>query len=75
MAATREAGELRLQPVFCLMQRDGAREPGALHEQRRPQDRRVDGDAAHGRRSPFDDAGAFANANTLAELQQLQRDG
>ena len=74
MAATTEEGRLQVQPVFCLMKtelleslvrftQDGQRKIDkwtALH-------RCVD--------VPFDDAQAFANANTLAELQQLQRHG
>ena len=74
MAATTEEGRRQVQPVFCLMKtelleslvrftQDGQRKIDkwtALH-------RCVD--------VPFDDAQAFANANTLAELQQLQRHG
>ena len=73
MAATREDGELRLQPVFCLMQ------AGVLESLVRftgSGRRKIDAWTASLRMATvvFDDAQAFANANTLAELQQLQRD-
>ena len=50
IAATREDGELRLQPVFCLMKHDGHGEPGPLHGRRPAQDRRLDRDLAPRRR-------------------------
>jgi molybdopterin-guanine dinucleotide biosynthesis protein A len=70
-AYTREAGELRAQPVFCLMKttlRDrlrafiesGERKTGLFAAQNR------------GAKIIFDDAAAFANANTLRELAELQ---
>jgi len=70
-AYTREAGELRAQPVFCLMKaalRDslrvfiesGERKTGLFAAQNR------------GAKVIFDDAAAFANANTLRELAELQ---
>jgi molybdenum cofactor guanylyltransferase len=70
-AYTREDGELRAQPVFCLMKvtlRDslrafiesGERKTGLFAAQH------------HGARVIFDDAAAFANANTLSELAELQ---
>ncbi len=70
-AYTREAGELRAQPVFCLMKivlRDslrafiesGERKTGLFAAQH------------HGAKVVFDDAAAFANANTLTELAELQ---
>ena len=70
-AYTREAGELRAQPVFCLMRtvlRDslrafiesGERKTGLFAAQNR------------GAKVIFDDAAAFANANTLRELAELQ---
>ena len=70
-AYTREAGERRAQPVFCLMKaslRDGLRafiEGG---------ERKTGLFAAqhHGVQVIFDDPAAFANANTLRELAQLQ---
>jgi molybdopterin-guanine dinucleotide biosynthesis protein A len=70
-AYTREAGELRAQPVFCLVKatlRDnlrafiesGERKTGLFAAQN------------HGAKVIFDDAAAFANANTLSELAELQ---
>jgi molybdopterin-guanine dinucleotide biosynthesis protein A len=70
-AYTREAGELRPQPVFCLLRvslRDslrafiesGERKTGLFAAQR------------HGAKVIFDDEAAFANANTLSELAELQ---
>ena len=70
-AYTRESGELRAQPVFCLMRvalRDslrafiesGERKTGLFAAQH------------HGARVIFNDAAAFANANTLGELAELQ---
>ena len=70
-AYTREDGELRAQPVFCLMKvtlRDslrafiesGERKTGLFAAQH------------HGAKVIFDDAAAFANANTLSELAELQ---
>ena len=66
-AYTREAGELRAQPVFCLMKaslRDslrafiesGERKTGLFAAQN------------HGAKVIFDDAAAFANANTLRRV-------
>lgn len=73
MAATREEGELQLQPVFCLMHA-GVLE--SLVRFTRSGQRKIDAWTASLRMATvvFDDAAAFANANTLAELQQLQRD-
>jgi molybdenum cofactor guanylyltransferase len=70
-AYTREGGELRAQPVFCLMKasvRDSLR---AFIESG---ERKTGLFAArhHGARVIFDDAAAFANANTLRELAELQ---
>ena len=70
-AYTREDGELRAQPVFCLMKvtlRDslrafiesGERKTGLFAAQHR------------GAKVIFNDAAAFANANTLSELAELQ---
>jgi molybdopterin-guanine dinucleotide biosynthesis protein A len=70
-AYTREAGELRAQPVFCLMRialRDrlrafiesGERKTGLFAAQN------------HGAKVIFEDAAAFANANTLRDLAELQ---
>ena len=71
MAATREEGELRAQPVFSLMHTDVLE---SLVRFTASGQRKIDKWTA-GHRTvlvPFDEAGAFANANTLAELQQLQ---
>lgn len=70
-AYTREALELRAQPVFCLMKaalRDSLR---AFIESG---ERKTGLFAArhHGAKVIFDDAAAFANANTLGELAELQ---
>jgi len=71
MAATREGGALQVQPVFCLMKT-------ALLESlirfTQSGQRKIDKWTAQHRciEVPFDDAHAFANANTMAELQQLQ---
>ena len=70
-AYTREAGELRAQPVFCLMRialrnnlrafiESGERKTGLFAARHR------------GTKVVFDDAAAFANANTLGELAELQ---
>jgi molybdopterin-guanine dinucleotide biosynthesis protein A len=75
MAATREANELRLQPVFCLMERSAAEE--SLRRFTAGGRRRISGWAAtlHVATVIFDDARAFANVNTLAELGRLQGQG
>lgn len=65
-------GQWRTQPVFCLLRTDvmeslikflhaGERKPDRWTAQHRTVE------------VPFDDADAFFNANTLQELQQLQR--
>lgn len=70
-AYTREDGELRAQPVFCLMKTSlrnslrsfiagGERKTGLFAARH------------HGARVEFSDPGAFANANTLSELAGLQ---
>jgi molybdopterin-guanine dinucleotide biosynthesis protein A len=70
-AYTRESGELRAQPVFCLMKaslRDslrafiesGERKTGLFAAQHR------------GAKVIFEDPAPFANANTLRELAELQ---
>lgn len=72
MAATLEDGQMRAQPVFALMRRDllpslaayldrGERKIAVWMRQHRCVE------------VPFDDGAAFFNANTLADLQQLQR--
>lgn len=72
MAATQEDGRLQVQPVFCLLRASLLESlVGYLHAGERKIDRWT---AQHRCTSvPFDDAAAFFNANTLAELQQLQR--
>jgi molybdopterin-guanine dinucleotide biosynthesis protein A len=74
MAATHEDGELRLQPVFCLMRASVLESLVAFTSSGR---RKIDAWTATLRTATvvFEDAAAFANANTLAELHQLQRHG
>ena len=71
MAATREDGALQVQPVFCLLKTD-LRE--SLIRFTQSGQRKIDKWTAQHRcvEVPFDDAHAFTNANTPAELQQLQ---
>jgi molybdopterin-guanine dinucleotide biosynthesis protein A len=70
-AYTREDGDLRAQPVFCLIKtslreslrqfiESGERKTGLFAARHR------------GARVEFDDTAAFANANTLGELATLQ---
>ena len=74
IAATREDGVVRTHPVFCLMQT-------ALMESlvrfTQAGERKIDRWTGGHRTVEvlFNDAAAFANANTAAELQQLQRQG
>ena len=71
MASTLEDGVAQRQPVFCLLQSSLLESLVAyLHAGQR----KIDGWTARHRcvEVPFDDATAFFNANTLAELQQLQ---
>ena len=72
MAATELDGALQTEPVFCLMKTSLA---GTLAAFVHSGQRKIDSWAAQQRRTlvRFDDAQAFANANTLAELQQLQQ--
>jgi len=72
MAATREGGALQVQPVFCLM-KTGLLE--SLVRFTQSGQRKIDKWTAQHRcvEVPFDDAQAFANANTPDELQALQR--
>lgn len=71
VAATLEEGELRAQPVFCLLRTE-------LHDslQRctRAGQRKIDRWTAQHRVATvvFEDGAAFANANTADELQRLQ---
>ena len=71
MAATREAGEIRLQPVFCLMHSTVLESLARFTASGR---RKIDAWTATLRTAnvTFEDARAFVNANTVAELQQLQ---
>ena len=71
IAASREDGVAVVQPVFCLM-RTSVME-GLVRFMQGGQ-RKVESWAAqhNARQAVWDDARAFANANTLAELQQLQ---
>jgi molybdenum cofactor guanylyltransferase len=71
MAAILEGGQLRTQPVFCLLKRGLM---PSLADFLRSGERKVDRWTGQHRCIPvrFDDAAAFFNANTPAELQQLQ---
>jgi molybdopterin-guanine dinucleotide biosynthesis protein A len=71
MPVTVEDGERRTQPVFCLMQTALLE---SLVAYTKAGGRKIDQWTAMHRtvEVPFDDARAFFNANTLAELQQLQ---
>ncbi|MEO8310157.1 MAG: molybdenum cofactor guanylyltransferase MobA [Caldimonas sp.] len=72
MAATREDGELRLQPVFCLMRTTVLESLVRFTTSGR---RKIDAWTATLRHVAveFDDAEAFVNANTVDELRGLQR--
>ncbi|QHE84559.1 molybdenum cofactor guanylyltransferase MobA [Hydrogenophaga sp. BPS33] len=72
MAAAPEEGRLRAQPVFCLLRTDLME---SLVSYLNAGERKFDRWTAKHRtvEVPFDDAQAFFNANTLAELSQLQR--
>ena len=72
MAATLEDGEMRTQPVFCLMHATVIESLVAFTASGR---RKIDAWTATLRQVAveFDDAGAFVNANTLVELRDLQR--
>ena len=74
MAATLEDGRLQVQPVFCLMR---ATLLESLVRFTQGGQRKIDRWSAMHRcvEVCFDDPQAFANANTLAELQQLQSNG
>ena len=71
MVATVEEGRLQRQPVFCLLQ-SGLLESlvAFLHSGERKIDRWTGQHRCI--EVPFDDASAFANANTPEELQRLQ---
>jgi len=72
IAATNEDGELRLQPVFCLMRASVMESLVHFTSSGR---RKIDAWTETLRQVAvaFDDARAFVNANTLAELRGLQR--
>jgi molybdenum cofactor guanylyltransferase len=72
MAATREAGALMPQPVFCLLK---ATLLESLVQYLNAGQRKIDRWTAQNRMVTvvFDDAAAFDNANTVEELQRLQR--
>lgn len=72
MAATREDGELRAQPVFCLLRTGLA--PSLLAFLQAGERKFGKWTAQHRMvQVAFDDAAAFFNANTSDELRQLQR--
>ncbi len=72
VAATREGGVLQAQPVFCMMRTEVMESlVRFVHGGQRKIDRWT---ALHSTRLvAFEDAAAFANANTAEELHQLQR--
>ena len=72
MAATREQGEVVAQPVFCLLKADLLE---SLVKYLQSGQRKVDRWMAQHRVATvvFDDTLAFDNANTIEELQRLQR--
>jgi molybdopterin-guanine dinucleotide biosynthesis protein A len=72
MAATREGAEVKAQPVFCLLK---AQLLESLIEYLASGQRKIDRWTARHRVATvlFDDPAAFDNANTLEELQGLQR--
>lgn len=72
MAATREDGRVQVQPVFCLLK---ASLLESLLQYLNAGERKIDRWTARHRCTQvvFDDPRAFANANTLEELQRLQR--
>jgi molybdenum cofactor guanylyltransferase len=74
MAATREGDSLQVQPVFCLMKTELME---SLIRFTQGGQRKIDRWTALHRcvAVPFDDPLTFANANTPAELQQLQSNG
>ena len=75
MAATREDGQLQVQPVFCLM---AATLMESLVAFTQGGGRKIDTWTAQHRvvlvpfDAPGDDPRAFCNANTLAELRALE---
>jgi len=71
MAATQEDGRVQPQPVFCLVRRSQAPDLAAFIADGGASPRAW---AARHRTTlvTFDEAAAFENANTLADLQRLQ---
>jgi molybdenum cofactor guanylyltransferase len=71
MAATHEDGQLRTQPVFCLLKAPLMEDLVSFLQ---AGERKIDRWTARHRVAvvTFDDPAAFFNANTPAELQQLQ---
>jgi molybdopterin-guanine dinucleotide biosynthesis protein A len=74
VAATREGGMLRTQPVFCLLSPGLAPSLAAFLD---AGERKIERWTGRHRvaTAVFDDPAAFFNANTAAELQQLQAGG
>jgi molybdopterin-guanine dinucleotide biosynthesis protein A len=74
LAATRDGDAIQVHPVFCLMKSSLME---SLVRFTHDGQRKIDRWTALHRCAEvlFDNAAAFANANTAAELQQLQRDG
>ena len=74
IAATRDGDRLQVQPVFCLM-KTGLTD--SLVRFTQSGQRKIDKWTALHRcvEVPFDDAAAFANANTADELKALQSGG
>jgi len=72
MAATRDGDAVRTHPVFCLMKSEVME---SLVRFTQAGERKIDRWTARHRVAEvlFDDAAAFANANTPADLQELQR--
>lgn len=72
MAATRENGQAMPQPVFCLLKAELLE---SLIKYLQGGERKIDRWTAQHRVATvvFDDASAFDNANTVQELQRLQR--
>jgi molybdenum cofactor guanylyltransferase len=71
LAATREDGRLNMQPVFCLLHSSLLE---SLVRYLHSGERKIEPWTAQHRRSvvEFEDASAFFNANTLADLHELQ---
>jgi len=71
VAATRRGGEIKLEPVFCLMKRELQ---ASLQSYMQSGQRKIERWTAGQRRAEvlFADAAAFANVNTPDELAALQ---